>query len=185
MFDEFDTVTEAFTFLTSQLKLLLAKTDFSDIRRSCIEQINTPGGAQLPPELIAKVKSCKNVDMLFEVLAESVYWSWIDIRLMKVMAVASCSLKAINLIESYRKVVFTKNLKGVLPDTLSTKLALILNKDPNDMTVEDLLEHQSLLESMIMDKLKGMHITDNLSIPEDQLRKGIAIATYNIYVLMC
>ena len=74
-FTEFDTVSEAFVFLTSQLKLLLDKTDFSNIQRSCIEQMNTPSGAQLSPELIAKVKLCENVTKLFEVLADSVYWS--------------------------------------------------------------------------------------------------------------
>ena len=53
----FDDVGQAFVFLTSQLKLLLAKTDFSNIKRSCIEQIKTPCGAQLSAELVKSIKS--------------------------------------------------------------------------------------------------------------------------------
>ena len=105
---EFDTVGEAFVFLTSQLKSLLAKADFSDIKRSCIEQIKTPYGAQLSAELVKSIKSCENVTMLFEILAESAYWSWIDIRLLKAMAAASGLVEANQLLSKYKKQFFQK-----------------------------------------------------------------------------
>ena len=106
-------------FLTSQLKLLLAKTDFSNIKRSCIEQISTPSGAQLPPKLVVKVKSCEKIEMLFEVLAESPYWSWIDVRLLKVMAAASGLVEAIQLLSNYKKTIFSKQLFDILPNAPS------------------------------------------------------------------
>ena len=169
-FDEFDTVSEAFVFLTSQLKLLLAKTDFSNIKRSCIEQINTPNGAQLPPELVEKVNSCGNITVLFEVLAQSCYWSWIDVRLLKVMAAASGLAEAIQLLSNYKKAIFSKKLFDILPNAPSkkvkeeyyTKIVTKLHKQPNEMTVADLIEFQSELETVIMDITKGVCILEHL-----------------------
>ena len=157
-------------FLTSQLKLMLAKTDFSNIKRSCIEQINTPNGAQLPPELVTKVKLCENITTLFEVLAESAYWSWIDVRLLKVMAAASGQVEAIHLLSSYKKTIFSKKLIDILPNAPSKevkekyykRIVTKLNKKPNEMTVADLIEFQSQLETVIMDIKKGVCILEHL-----------------------
>ena len=157
-------------FLTSKLRLLLAKADFSDIKRSCIEQINTPSGAQLPPELVTKVKSCENITTLFEVLAESAYWSWIDVRLLKVMAAASGLVEAIQLLSNYQKTIFSKKLIDILPNAPSKevkeeyykKIVTKLNKKPNEMTVADLIEFQSQLETVIMDIKKGVCILEHL-----------------------
>ena len=169
-FTQFSTISEAFVFLTSQLKLLLAKTDFSNVKRSCIEQINTPNGAQLPPELVKKVNSCENITMLFEVLAQSAYWSWIDVRLLKVMAAASGLIQAIQLLESYTKTIFSKKLFDVLPNAPSkevkekyyTKIVTKLNKNSNEMTVADLIEFQSQLETVLLDIKQGICILEHL-----------------------
>ena len=169
-FEEFDTVSEAFVFLTSQLKLLLAKTDFSNLKRSCIEQINTPSGAQLPPELVTKIKSCDNITTLFDVLADSAYWSWIDVRLLKVMAAASGLVQAIKLLSNYRKTIFSKKLFDLLPNAPSKevkeiyyiKIVTKLNKNPKEMTVGDLLEFQSQLEVVLLDIKRGFCILEHL-----------------------
>ena len=169
-FAEFGSVSEAFVFLTSQLMLLLATTNFSNIQRSCIEQINTPNGAQLPPELVTRVKACENVTKLFEVLADSAYWSWVDIRLLKVMAAASGLVEAIKLISDYSKIIFSKRLIDLLPNAPSkevkeeyyTKIVTKLNKNPNNMTVADLLEFQSQLEKVLLDIKDGICILEHL-----------------------
>ena len=59
-FSQFESVTEAFVTLTSKLTRLLRKADFHIIRRSCIEQINTPNGAQLPPQDVSASKEIKD-----------------------------------------------------------------------------------------------------------------------------
>ena len=169
-FADFDTVGEAFVFLTSQLKSLLARTDFSDLQRSCIEQMKTPGGAQLPPQLVTTVKSCQNITKLFEVLADSAYWSWIDIRLLKTMAAASGLSEAIQLISNYRKAIFSKKLIDVIPNAPSkeikekyyTMIVTKLNKSSKEMTVADLLEFQSQMEAVILDINKGTCTLDHL-----------------------
>ena len=169
-FAEFDTVSEAFVFLTSQLRMLLMKTHFPDLQRSCIEQMKTPGGAQLSPQLIAEVNSCENITNLFKVLADSAYWSWIDIRLLKAMAAASGLLEAIQLLSNYRKVIFSKKLIDVIPNAPSkeikekyyTMIVAKLNKNSKEMTVADLLEFQSQMEAVILDINKGTCTLDHL-----------------------
>ena len=52
MFDisKFKSIREAFIYLTSNVSRLLQNANFFAIRRSCIEQISTPNGAQLSTE---------------------------------------------------------------------------------------------------------------------------------------
>ena len=148
----------------------MRKADFYIIRRSCLEQINTPNGAQLLPEDVASIKASKNIDELLDVLAVSAYWSWIDVRLLEAMVAASNNTKAINLIDRYKNVIFKKKLKDVLPDAPGkevkeayyTKIVSKVNKDPNDITVEDLLKFQSQLETVIMDIKNGVCILEHL-----------------------
>ena len=172
-FYQFKSVTTAFVTLTSKLTRLLRKADFHIIRRSCIEQINTPNGAQLLPEDISAIKTSKNIDELLDVLAISAYWSWIDefdVRLLEAMVTASDNTNAINLIEKYKDSIFKKKLKEILPDAPGkeikeayyTKIVSKDDKDPNDITVADLLKFQSQLETVIMDIKKGVCILEHL-----------------------
>ena len=152
------------------MTILLRKADFYIIRRSCLEQINTPNGAQLLPEDVTSIKASKNIDELLDVLAVSAYWSWIDVRLLQAMVDASNNKKAINLIERYKNAIFKKKLKDVLPDAPGkevkeayyTKIVSKVDKDPDDITVEDLLKFQSQLETVIMDIKNGVCILEHL-----------------------
>ena len=169
-FAEFDTVSEAFVFLTSQLHLLLAKAKFSNVQRSCIEQTNIPGGVPLSLELVARIKSCENVTNLFDVLADSPYWSWIDVRLLNVMAAASDLVEALQLLSNYKRVIFSKKLIDVIPNAPSkeikkkyyTKIATKINRQPEEITVAELLMFQSELELVLLDIKCGICILAHL-----------------------
>jgi len=169
-FDQFSSVTKAFVYLTSKMTKLLRNADFFIVRRACIEQIHTPSGAQLSQDVVKDIKASKNIDMIFDTLAESPFWSWIDIRLLEVMAVSSDIKKAVILLESYKNAIFAKKLKDLLPNLPSkevkeeyySKIVSKLNKDPNEVTVWDLLEFQSQLEEVIMDIRKGVCILEHL-----------------------
>jgi len=169
-FNQFKSVTTAFVTLTSKVTRLLRKADFHIVRRSCIEQINTPNGAQLPPEDVNAIKASKDIDELFDVLAISAYWSWIDVRLIEAMVFASDNTDAVNLIESYKNAIFKRKLKEILPDAPTkdvkeayyTKIVSKIDKDPNDIIVADLLKFQSQLETVIMDIKRGICILEHL-----------------------
>ena len=169
-FAHFSTVSEAFAFLTSKLRSQLTKADFCDIKRVCIEQTQSPSGAQLPHKLIEKVKSCQHINSLFDTLAESAYWSWIDIRLLNVMAAASGLFESIELLANYKRSVFSRKLIDFLPNAPSkkvkeeyySKIIAKINKDAKDITVAELLEFQTLLEEVILAIKKGVCTVEHL-----------------------
>ena len=168
-FDSFD-VSEAFVMLQTKINALLIHSHLGSLKRACIVQMKTPGGAELSQELVDKIKKAKNVDELMDLLVDSPYWSWIDLRIMKAMVVASGSSQAQKLLGSYEEVVFSKRLIDVLPDMPSrkvkeeyyTKLAAKLMKDPSEMTVADLLRFRSQLEEVIMDINRGVCVLEHL-----------------------
>ena len=171
-FAHFSTVSEAFSFLTSRMRSQLSTAHFSDMKRACIEQMNSPSGAQLSSDLVTKVKSSKSVDGLFDTLAESPYWSWVDIRLLNVMAAASGLVESIELLASYKSSVFTRKLIDVIPNAPSkkvkeeyySKIVTKINKNANEITVADLLDFRSEFENVILDINKGICILDHVEI---------------------
>ena len=160
---QFTNVRTAFVYLTSNVGKLLQNADFYAIRRSCIEQINTPSGAQLSLEMVQKIKAANNLNALLDTLAESPYWSWIDLRLLEAMVTASGSRVAKNLLISYQNGVFSKKLLEVLPsvpnreikDAFYSKVVSKIKKDLDQITVFDLLKFQSELETEIMGLKNG------------------------------
>ena len=160
---QFTNVRTAFVYLTSNVGKLLQNADFYAIRRSCIEQINTPNGAQLSPDMVQKIKTANNLNALLDTLAESPYWSWIDLRLLEAMVTASGSSVAKNLLTSYQNGVFSKKLIEVLPslpnreirEAYYSKIVSKIKKDLDQITVSDLLKFQTELETVIMDIKNG------------------------------
>ena len=156
---KFSSIREAFISLTANVSKLLQTEDFYAIRRSCIEQINTPSGAQLSDELVQKIKTASNLNVLLDILVDSPYWSWIDLRLLEAMVAASGSAVAKDLLTKYRNAVFSKKLLEVLPsvpnkevkDSYYAKIVSKIKKDVDEITVFDLMEFQSELETVIMD----------------------------------
>ena len=160
---QFNNVRTAFIYLTFNVGKLLQNEEFYAIRRSCIEQINTPSGAQLSPELVQKIKTANNLNVLLDTLADSPYWSWIDLRLLEAMVTASDSRVAKDLLTSYQNGVFSKKLIEVLPtipnreikDAYYSKIVSKIKKDLDQITVSDLLKFQTELETVIMDLKNG------------------------------
>ena len=160
---QFNNVRTAFVYLTSNVGKLLQNEEFYPIRRSCIEQINTPSGAQLSPDMVQKIKTANNLNVLLDTLADSPYWSWIDLRLLEVMVTASGSRVAKDLLTSYQNGVFSKKLIEVLPsvpnreikEVYYSKIVSKIKKDLDQITVSDLLKFQSELETVIMDIKNG------------------------------
>ena len=160
---QFKSIRAAFIHLTSNISKLLQNGDFYAIRRSCIEQIHTPSGAQLSPDMVKDIKTAKNLNVLLDTLADSPYWSWIDLRLLEAMVVASGSSAANNLLTSYQSSVFSMKLVEVLPsvpsvkvkDEYYSKIVSKIEKNIEEITVSDLLEFRSQLETVIMDIKTG------------------------------
>ena len=161
---QFKSIRAAFIYLISNIsKLIQNEENFYAIRISCIQQINIPAGVQLSPDMVQKIKATTNQNVLLDTLAESPYWSCIDLRLLEGIVIASGSNAAIGLLKSYQNGVFSKKLLDVLPsvpnrevkDAYYSKIVSKIEKDIKDITVFDLIDFQSELETMIMDLENG------------------------------
>ena len=160
---EFDSIREAYISLTSNVCRLLENEYFPPIRRSCIEQMKTPSGAQLSPDTIQKIKATNDLNALLDILVDCPYWSWIDLRLLEAMVAASGSSVAKGFVNSYRNAIFSKKLVEVLPsipntedkDAYYSKIVSKVQKDVEQITVSDLLKFQYHLETVIMDIASG------------------------------
>ena len=158
---EFGSITEAFVYLTSNISKQLQNVNFYIIRRACIEQINTPNGAQLAPDMKKRVLQAHDLNALLDTLADSPYWNWIDLRLLKAIVVASGT--STNLINSYEKQVFSKKLIEVISSIPSKevsdenykKIVSKFGKHLEEITIFDLLQLKSRLETVIMDLKTG------------------------------
>ena len=153
--------------MQTKMKKLLKKADYDDLRMACIAQMNNPGGAKLSPKLVEQISASQNIDSLFKLLVCTPYWSWIDIRMLEAMVIASDDAQAVELLSNYKAVVFSKKMIELLPSAFSkeveedyTKLVTKIKRDPKKMTVGELLGLQSKLEVEIMDIKKGISILE-------------------------
>ena len=169
-FEKHDDVGKSFIILQTKMRALLQKANYGDLRRACIAQMHNPGGADLSQELIQRILTIDNIDALLDLLVCTPYWSWIDIRILEMMVVASGSSQALQLLENYKAAVFSKRLIDLLPNVPSkevkdkyyAKVVTKIKKDHNEVTIADLLKFQSQLERVIMDIKKGVCMLEHL-----------------------
>ena len=166
----------SFAFIEMQTRMthLLRRVDnttFREIRRVCFVQTNAPNGLQLPQETITLMKDAINIEDMIDVLACTPYWSWIDLRIFEVMALASELLEAKQLLQNYKDAIFPIKLINVLPDTLKNqdKIAYcekVVSKieQKGDMTIGDLAKYMSLLKDVIMHIQEGNCVLANVKI---------------------
>ena len=167
-FSSYKDVGKAFIALQTKMMALFEKASCGDLRRACIAQMHNPGGAKLSPKLVEEIKAAQRIDDLFDLLVCSPYWSWIDIRMLEAMVIASDNPQAGELLDNYKAVVFSKKMIELLHNMFSkeveedyTKMVTKIKKDPKEMTVGDLLNLQSKLEVEIMDIKKGVSILEH------------------------
>ena len=157
-------------YLTSSVTKCLTNENFYIIRRACIVQIKSPNGAQLPPHEVEKIQNAENLDALLDILTATEYWSWIDLRLLEALVVASDSSTARDIVNKYKETVYSKKLIDVLPtapskkirDAYFTKIVSKVGKSSDEITVADLIEFRSKLESVIMDIIQGSCVLEHI-----------------------
>jgi len=154
--------------LTSIISDYLQKADFKSLRRACILQSKAPNGAQFPPEELDKVSATENLNDMLDILANSLYWNWIDLRMLHTLVAASNCNKAEAVLSNYKQIIFSKKLIEVLPIFLNqqvnqgyySKVVSKLDRSlQEDTTVADLLKLQTELEVVVMDISKGTCVT--------------------------
>ena len=170
-FYKFKNVSLAFVSLTSSVTKHLENQDFFILRRACIAQIDSPDGAKLPADVVDEIKNAENLKTLLDILTATKYWNWIDLRLLEALVVASGSTAAQDIVDKYKAAVYSKKLIEILQnapskeirDAYFTKIVSKVDKNPEEVTVADLIEFRSKLETVIMQINKGTCALEHIS----------------------
>ena len=172
-FSECETISSAFALLMAEITKLLTCANFYTLRRAILQQRNTLGGVQFPDDLYQSIKTAQNLDTLLDLLVDSQYLSWVDLRLLKTLVMSSGIREAEILINKYKAIIFTRKLVDVLdicflPQQKDHKYAYIsriasmIGKDPDEITVGDLTYYNNILGAVIKDISSGYCVLEHL-----------------------
>ena len=166
-------ISVAFSRLTAKVFKLLEKVNVNTLRRAIVQQRRVPRGVQLPDNLCQSIKAAQDLDTLLDILIESDYWSWVDLRLLETLVVSSGIQEAEILIHKYKQAIFPRKLSDIierlpLPQqkedkiAYTTKVGTKILKKPSEVTVGDLSHYCSILEKVIMDINSGSCVLKHL-----------------------
>ena len=126
------------------------------MRRACYEAIRTIDST-LPISLIDDLKPTKSSDDMLDVLAQSPYWNWFDTRLLQALVSASGSAEAEALLEQFKQIHYSRRVDEILPyvSVVPLKNSVFFtekfNKEANELTLLDIINHKHILEYEILD----------------------------------
>ena len=147
---------KAYHRLTGGITDILAAKDFKKLRRACYHEISAPTST-LPVSLAQDLKPTKSLDDMLDVLALSPYWNWFDTRLLQALVSASGSPEAEAMLEQFKQIYYACKVSEVLPcvivKPIKDSIVFIekFDKDPEELTLLDLLQHKQVLEYDVMD----------------------------------
>ena len=138
-------------FAVCQRAAKVSREEFRAIRNSCVARASEP--------LCSLMKRATDIHCLFEVLAvNKKYCNWMDVRFLKIIAIACDNKRLQLLIEEYKAVIYSKTLRevwdciphySVREKYYSELKAIFGDKDPDNMTVEELLKSKPRLAKEI------------------------------------
>ena len=153
-FGAYKDVSNAFAalFTKCQKVVKVSKEEFKTVRNSCIARASEP--------LCGLMKRATDSHCLFEILADNKrFCNWMDVRFLKVIAIACDNKQLLSLIENYTDVIYSKPLCAVwnsiphystVRDQYYSELkATFGDKDPDNMTVEELMKSKPHLAKKI------------------------------------
>lgn len=156
---DFKNVMQAFQTFQANVTRLLCSSDLDILRNACILQNIGPEGTNLPDEFLGSIHKLSSTRDLINQIVKCSLLSWMDIELIDAMAAASRIPEAICLVEKYKDFVFSKKVKEILPrhpnqilrNDFLKKLSCKINKDPDEVTVGDLVEFKATLAQAILE----------------------------------
>ena len=134
-----------------------------------------PSGVQFPADLYERIKKAQDLDALLDVLADSDYWSWVDLRLLEALIMSSGIKEAEVLVNKYKDAIFPKKLSDIIhelfvpqqkkkkcEEAYIAKVGTKIHKKPSEVTVGDLPKYRGVLEKVIMDIYNGSCVLKHL-----------------------
>ena len=137
-------------YLLNKLETLWSEVDFSELKKICKRD------NRLSNELRDNVKNANNLEETFDLLSSSPFCTWLELRILKRMAKVSNVPEATNMINTFEECVHNRKCSEVAvyfakecinPDHL-TLVETKLNRNPDNLTLSDLVEYCHKLESI-------------------------------------
>ena len=162
--EEPNAITNAYVILCTQLENILQHCNLHALKKSLFRQADTPDGVKLGIWLRRKIKAAESVPQLLDVLEKSNSYTWLDTRLIEVLAYGSQSSSAIEVIKAYQRFLFPKKLFDVLPKksknvTIEKYLAEVHTKfkmDASTITVKKFIDHWYRMHNVLLDLARGV-----------------------------
>ena len=140
-----------FVYVLNKLEELWSNVEFSKLKNVCKRD------RRLSDELRSKLTSVNSLEEIFDLLSNSPFCNWLEIRILKCMAEVADVPEATSMLNIFEECVhnrkcsevekhFAKNF--INPEHLTTVIAK-LNKNAKDMIVADLIEYYHSLESFL------------------------------------
>ena len=146
-----DDVETSFVYMISRLEELWSDVEFSKLKNTCKRD------RRLSEELRINLQFTTNLEQLFDLLSNSQFCSWLEIRILKCMAKVADIPEATSMLNIFEECVHGRKCsevgmhfkeKYINPDHL-TLVVTKLNKKAEDMIVSDLIKYCYKQESLL------------------------------------
>ena len=168
----------AFMYLLSKLEALWSESDFTQLQTVCKRD------NRLSHELRSKLKNARDLNETFDLLTDSPFCTWLELRILKRMASVADIPEATHMINTFEECVHSRKCADVMsyftkkdinPDHLS-KVITKLNENFEHLVVADLIKYCRKLESIIQLPLEsGIPV----NVKEGCLEIHFVIPTYS------
>ena len=145
-----DDVVGSFLYLLNKLEALWSEVDFSELKKICKRD------NRLSNELRSNVGNANDLEETLDLLSNSPFCSWLELRILKRMARVANVPEATDMINVFEECVHNRKCSEVTvyfikeyinPDHL-TLVEAKLNRNADDLIVSDLIEYCHKLESI-------------------------------------
>ena len=136
--------------MLSRLEVLWVDVEFSELRKICKRD------RRLPPELRKVLESTMSLKELIDLLSDSPFCNWLEIRILKSMADIADVHEATQLIKAFEKCVYRRKCSEVkehfkkqfINPNHFKKVKVKLNKYEEHISVAELITYSRKLESI-------------------------------------
>ena len=145
-----DDVVSGFLYLLHKLETLWSESDFSQLKKVCVRD------TRLPNELRKNLKNATDLDETFDLLTKSPFCTWLEIRILKRMAVVADIPEATYMICTFEECVHSRkcaNVKQYIKKEYMNpehfeKVIAKLNDNFQHWVVADLIQYCHKLEAV-------------------------------------
>lgn len=147
-FSQDENIDNAFLRLSAAITEMIQDVDFWRLKKACIEKAFSPLMPSKAIEIIPIVASASSFHDLCLKLAKTVYWNFLDIRMMEAMASASLIAPAYESIKNFKETFFNMTLTEAAPYLTVTRSGSEMHDDDcSHITIFELYRHQFYLET--------------------------------------